>query len=374
MGVDRPRDPPRPQGDFAYGGDFGEPLHDGNFVADGLVLPDRTPSPGLLELKAVFAPVRIGAGGIANLHVFRDLVAPAFAWALEVEGEAVAEGDARSRPGGAGRDGPAAVAGAPAAPEGREAWLTVRALLAAGRAVGARGPRGRVRPAAGRGAPRRARRPRAPPAAPRRRAIALGAGAFDAATGRLVRLGALELDGPRLDVWRAPIDNDVGTHGPEQLADAWRAAGLHRMVERVLGVELGRRRRSSCACASRRPARTAACSRASRWTAEGDALACPVAVEPEGEWPFPLPRLGTRHGAAGRARAGSSGSALGPGEAYADSRAAVRVGRFALAVDELQTHYVMPQENGNRAAGALGGAHRRRRRAGCGSRAARTSS
>ena len=37
---------------FSYGGDFGEPLHDGNFVADGLVFPDRTPSPGLLELKA----------------------------------------------------------------------------------------------------------------------------------------------------------------------------------------------------------------------------------------------------------------------------------------------------------------------------------
>ena len=31
---------------FAYGGDFGEPLHDGPFVADGLLFPDRTPSPG----------------------------------------------------------------------------------------------------------------------------------------------------------------------------------------------------------------------------------------------------------------------------------------------------------------------------------------
>ena len=40
---------------------------------------------------------------------------------------------------------------------------------------------------------------------------------------------------------------------------------------------------------------------------------------------------------------------LGPGEAYADSRSGVRVGRFAAAVDDLQTPYVMPQENGNRA-------------------------
>jgi beta-galactosidase len=44
---------------FAYGGDFGEPLHDGNFVADGLLFPDRTPSPGLHELKKVVEPVRI---------------------------------------------------------------------------------------------------------------------------------------------------------------------------------------------------------------------------------------------------------------------------------------------------------------------------
>ena len=92
MGVDRPRDPPAGQGDFAYGGDFGEPLHDGNFVADGLVFPDRTPSPGLLELKAVYAPVRISARGIENLHLFRDLSHLTFAWALEVEGEPVAEG------------------------------------------------------------------------------------------------------------------------------------------------------------------------------------------------------------------------------------------------------------------------------------------
>jgi beta-galactosidase len=38
----------------------------------------------------------------------------------------------------------------------------------------------------------------------------------------------------------------------------------------------------------------------------------------------------------------------GPGEAYPDSCQAVRVGRFRMTVDELQTPYVRPQENGNR--------------------------
>ncbi len=42
---------------YAYGGDYGEPVHDGNFVIDGLVFPDRTPSPGLLDLKKVYEPV-----------------------------------------------------------------------------------------------------------------------------------------------------------------------------------------------------------------------------------------------------------------------------------------------------------------------------
>ena len=37
-----------------------------------------------------------------------------------------------------------------------------------------------------------------------------------------------------------------------------------------------------------------------------------------------------------------------PGEAYRDIRRAARVGRFAASVDELQTPYVRPQENGNR--------------------------
>ncbi|MDT5039553.1 MAG: beta-galactosidase, partial [Actinoplanes sp.] len=38
----------------------------------------------------------------------------------------------------------------------------------------------------------------------------------------------------------------------------------------------------------------------------------------------------------------------GPGEAYPDSRRAARVGRFTATVDELQTPYVFPQENGHR--------------------------
>ncbi|MFW6309359.1 MAG: glycoside hydrolase family 2 TIM barrel-domain containing protein, partial [bacterium] len=46
---------------FAYGGDFGDLPHDNNFCLDGLLFPDRTPSPGLIEYKKVLEPVKVEA-------------------------------------------------------------------------------------------------------------------------------------------------------------------------------------------------------------------------------------------------------------------------------------------------------------------------
>lgn len=44
---------------YAYGGDHGEDIHDGNFCMDGLVYPDRTAHTGLLEYKNVYRPARV---------------------------------------------------------------------------------------------------------------------------------------------------------------------------------------------------------------------------------------------------------------------------------------------------------------------------
>ena len=84
------------------------------------------------------------------------------------------------------------------------------------------------------------------------------------------------------------------------------------------------------------------------WTPAGEGLMLSLDVRPEGEWTFPLPRLGLRL-ALPAALDRVEWFGRGPGEAYADTRRAARVGRFAATVDELQTPYVMPQENGNRA-------------------------
>src|SRR5439155_718239 len=72
---------------------------------------------------------------------------------------------------------------------------------------------------------------------PGRDDIVLGTAEFDAHTGRLRRLSELELDGPRLDLWRAPIDNDLRDLHGAPVAAAWYKAGLNRLHHRVLAVE-----------------------------------------------------------------------------------------------------------------------------------------
>jgi beta-galactosidase len=61
---------------WAYGGDFGEARHDANFCADGLVWPDRTPHPAMYELKYLAAPVEVSSlgGGRYRIHNRNDFV------------------------------------------------------------------------------------------------------------------------------------------------------------------------------------------------------------------------------------------------------------------------------------------------------------
>jgi beta-galactosidase len=388
---------------FAYGGDFGEPLHDGNFVADGLLFPDRTPSPGLAELKKVVEPVRITpdpGGGIrvANLYEVRDLSHLAFEWKLEEEGIEVAAGPLQPPPLAPGST--TTVDLPPLPPATRESWLTVRALLATDQPwanagheiawgqfpvppppgpsgapphppgvapdrpgatpyppgpgpsppVGERSPTGEavrsaVHSPSAAVEPRPAAAVEAPPPAVDGRPT-VGPGAFDAGTGRLVRMGEIEVDGPVLDLWRAPTDNDRGHHG-EALEPLWRRVGLDRLQHRVDQValeEAGLVVRARVA-----PAGTdLGVGVVYRWSAVTGGLRLAVEVVPEGEWPCPLPRVGLRMGVpAGLRQVEWFGR--GPGEAYADTGRAARVGRFAATVEELQTPYLYPQENGNRA-------------------------
>ena len=65
---------------YMYGGNYGDFPTNGNFCIDGLLMPDRTPSPGLIEYKQVICPVSIERVGketdlysMHNWFDFRDL-------------------------------------------------------------------------------------------------------------------------------------------------------------------------------------------------------------------------------------------------------------------------------------------------------------
>ena len=110
-----------PEHEYAYGGDYGEPLHDGNFVIDGLLFPDRTPSPGLLDVKKVYEPVRISfADGTGDGRRSCGRCPP-----LRFEWTAGAESGVLDVPAGGGM-----VALPPLPAFAEETWLTVRAVLA----------------------------------------------------------------------------------------------------------------------------------------------------------------------------------------------------------------------------------------------------
>jgi beta-galactosidase len=84
---------------MAYGGDFGESPHDGNFCGNGLIFADREVSPKIYEVKKCYQNVKFtaedlneGRFTVQNGHLFTDLNAFQLLWKLENNGTSVNEG------------------------------------------------------------------------------------------------------------------------------------------------------------------------------------------------------------------------------------------------------------------------------------------
>jgi beta-galactosidase len=315
-----------PSYEYAYGGDYGEPIHDGNFVVDGLLFPDRTPSPGLLDLKKVYEPVRLSfVDGRVVVTELRPVPPLRFEWTTGDESGVL--DSSLSLPSLASFTD--------------ETWLTVRAVLAedqpwapAGHEVAwAQHQLSSTAYVVPVGSDR-----------PQRTddGISFGPGEFDR-FGRLREFGGLPVGAPHLSLYRAPTDNDRGEY--VNLHDTWHALGLHRMTHRLDGVSFGDTlvvRERSAAPALQRGARVEY-----EWASAGEGLALTVRVEPDGEWPEPIAKLAvTLPLPASLDRVTWFGR--GPGEAYPDTGLATWTGLFESTVDDLQTPYVKPQENGRR--------------------------
>lgn len=355
---------------FAYGGDFGDLPNDGNFCINGLVFPDRTPHPSLLEYRQVIQPVRVhavdldrGVVEVENRYDFADTSHLEGHWELAADGAVLQEGRL---------DVPALAPGERAAvtlpvrrPElapGTEYWLNLRFTLAEDTLWA---EAGHVVARAQLAMPWSAPRPE-PLTAEGMPALALHDGDDDVVVegkGLAVRFtkcdGALAswrvddrellLAPPRLSLWRAPTDNDA-----RRMAGLWRAAGLDRLEEHLKefratqpAPHAARVETTVQVYAPDVDPQLAGFRVTYTYTvhATGD-IVVDVHLEPHGELP-PLPRIGLEMAVPG-SLARFTWYGRGPHECYSDRQESAHVGVYDGTVNEQYVPYIMPQENGNR--------------------------
>jgi hypothetical protein len=170
---------------------------------------------------------------------------------------------------------------------------------------------------------------------------------FDRFTGTLAALGFRGLplleQGPRLNLWRAPTDNDTWI-----VAD-WRKAGLDRLLSRVSRTEAERldartlrfTSEFTLAAKSLRPAFSAVASYTVR--SDGDIL-LEQSLTPAAGLPL-LPRVGMLLALDGRLNR-MEWYGRGPHENYVDRKESARIGRYRGTVQEQYVPYVRPQDFG----------------------------
>ncbi len=155
----------------------------------------------------------------------------------------------------------------------------------------------------------------------------------------------LVTSGPKLNVWRAPTDNDV------HIAKEWQKFGFDRLEQRVSRVELVRHDpnvvqvevAASLAGYFLRPVFDVTY----RYTVYGSGdVVVQTHVVPLGDLPI-LPRLGLQMRLPGKLNR-FAWYGRGPHENYVDRKESAPVGVYSGTVQEQYVPYVLPQENGNK--------------------------
>jgi beta-galactosidase/evolved beta-galactosidase subunit alpha len=354
---------------FAYGGDFGDVPNDSNFVIDGLIFPDRTPSPAMAELKQVLSPVlteavnaAAGKLRVTNLHSFTGVEHLAAHWNLLANGETIQSGTI-TLPKIAPRK--SAIITVPLTiPKGdtREFFLEVSYTLRSDTAWAESDHEVAfaqffVRDARADAAPAAETFTAKLKTSATRESITVASdeitALFDKRTGLLNRWTvdgrSMLVRGPRANFWRAPTDNDGGARGGG-VQKEWRNHGLHALMHHLDSIKLSESDGLPRVTVKTRVAGPivsvgVACEYVYTFK-NGGALELEFSGQPWGDWKCIWPRIGVQMQLpAELARAHWYGR--GPGESYSDSKDGQRMGKWSASVDELFTPYIFPQENGN---------------------------
>ncbi|MCE5322797.1 DUF4981 domain-containing protein [bacterium] len=350
---------------FAYGGDFGDQPNDGNFVCDGLVFPDRRPSPGLIEYKKVIEPVRVdpvdpesGRFRITNLYDFSSLDHLALTWSVECDGRPVQNGKAEI-PHVEPHES-ADIALNYDTPKSGECCLTMSFALAYDEIWAECGhevawAQFRLPVSAKRGFKSRTISSTATLGLHESDTLIKVTGSdFEITFDRIHAIISdwrhngkkLLNSGPRLNFWRAPIDND------KIWVDSWHNAGLHLLQHRVKSVEISQPEpgivRIHAGVRIAPPVYDRAFECEYTYTINGDGeIIIDIHGKPIGDWPDTLPKIGLQMTIPSDMDQ-VTWFGRGPGECYVDTKQAGRFGLHSMSVDDLYTPYVFPQENGSR--------------------------
>lgn len=345
-----------------YGGDFGELVHDGNFVIDGLVSSDRKPRAGLIDLAAVYTPVTLtlSDSGSKLTMISRldhsDTSHLSLHWEFRDEQEKINSGVIAYQPLSARQTAVLQM------PEEAVSILQERAgVLSVWLEFNENSwaiPAGWVVSTAQCTSPLGAYQELAMAPGDSRAPGSLSDQLeICAETGSPLRIGTIVIADWALTLWRAPTDNDLRAAWREgefpAVAERWKILGLDRLTSRLLSIEnlstdvVQVRTRVGAA------ATNAAVDCTWTWTLKPSGLQLNLDTLPNNHWPTVWSSHWARAGIEFTIEATSDASVdwfgKGPGPAYPDTGQGARLGWFSSTIDQMQERTVRPQESSRRA-------------------------
>ncbi|MBN2651594.1 MAG: DUF4981 domain-containing protein, partial [Spirochaetales bacterium] len=355
---------------FAYGGDFGDKPNLFNFCMNGMILADATPTAKLWEVKKIHQFVNFpstdllnGIVTVENRYQFKNLNELRVNWSVEEDGNVIKNG---SFIGPDVKPGEKVALSIPfrgfEKKAGSEYFLKVDFVLdedenwaEAGHVVAWEQfelPSSKVEKVFATGE------------------VDLQVGEFEVSVsgdsfsatfskekGSLTNLvyGDLvvidgETAGPRLEIYRAPVDNELGTNGPS-VNIFFKAGGYNELVQNVLEFDAYKKDDGSVVVAIKTKNKTKRTGAGfvldTTWTIYADGTILSQNIYKQiGLLPF-LPRLGfTAEVNKDLQKVKYFG--LGPVDTYIDRKSGAYVGLFETVVSEMFVPYSKPQESGNR--------------------------
>ena len=353
---------------FAYGGDFGDEINDRQFCINGLVFPDRTPHPSLLEAKRAQQPFTFTAEicdrsislTVTSEYLFRSTDNERLNWRLGSLRDAHQEGSQVLEIAPEGTQTIVIDNHSDLVAEGEQdllldVWITTKRVtnaLPKGHEIA------RSQHVLALADTTRERETSPAEILQQGEKLLVTAGGVtwqvSTAAGFITDWaidGRALLDAPMADCFvRAPLDNDicgseVDNPSPEAWLAKWQAAGLFDLEHRCTGAEV----KGATVISQHEYLNDAGVAIRSVWRHTFDAeggvdIAIEVSVDPEMP---PLPRAGMRLLLCDKPEA-VYWLGRGPHENYPDRKLSADLGAWSCDRQAMQTPYIFPSDNGLR--------------------------